>query len=71
MRILGVVTEEELQLRDLAAKEKVIGNLLNDLIKKAISASSTLHHPFGMMADLIDTKDERGASLYRWCVKEV
>lgn len=43
----------------------------NHGIPDQIVASSTLHHPFGMMADLIDSGDERGASLYRWCVEEV
>lgn len=36
-----------------------------------IVVSSTLHHPFGMMSELIDSKEERGAVLYRWCVEEV
>jgi len=36
-----------------------------------VVASSTLHHPFGMMSELIDTREERGARLYQWCVKEV
>jgi hypothetical protein len=40
-------------------------------IMDQVVASSTLHHPFGMMADLIDSREERGAALYRWCVKEV
>lgn len=43
----------------------------NYSIPDQIVASSTLHHPFGMMASLIDTRDERGAALYRWCVEEV
>ena len=40
-------------------------------IPEQVIASSTLHHPFGMMAELIDNKDERGAVIYRWCVEEV
>lgn len=40
-------------------------------IPDQIVASSTLHHPFGMMAELIDKREERGAVLYRWCVEEV
>lgn len=40
-------------------------------IPSQIVASSTLHHPFGMMADLIDARHERGATLFRWCVEEV
>lgn len=40
-------------------------------IADQIVVSSTLHHPFGMMAELIDSKEERGAVLYRWCVEEV
>ncbi len=40
-------------------------------IPDQVVASSTLHHPFGMMADLIDTREERGARLYQWCVEEV
>jgi hypothetical protein len=34
-------------------------------------ASSTLHHPFGMMAEIIDKREEMGAKLYQWCVEEV
>ena len=40
-------------------------------IPDQVVASSTLHHPFGMMADLVDSREERGATLYRWCVEEV
>jgi hypothetical protein len=40
-------------------------------IKDQVVASSTEHHPFGMMANIIDNRHERGASLYRWCVEEV
>ncbi len=40
-------------------------------IPDQVVASSTLHHPFGMMATLIDAKEERGADIYRWCVEEV
>jgi len=40
-------------------------------IPDQVVASSTLHHPFGMMANLIDNREERGAKLYRWCVEEV
>ena len=40
-------------------------------IPDQIVASSTLHHPFGMMAELIDKKEERDARLYRWCIEEV
>ena len=40
-------------------------------IPDQIVSSSTLHHPFGMMAELIDKKEERGAVLYRWCIEEV
>lgn len=36
-----------------------------------VVASSTLHHPFGMMAEIIDKREERGAKLYQWCVEEV
>jgi hypothetical protein len=34
-------------------------------------ASSTLHHPFGMMAELVDDIDDRNVKVYRWCVEEV
>ena len=40
-------------------------------IMDQVVASSTLHHPFGMMADLIDNREDRGAALYQWCVEEV
>lgn len=40
-------------------------------IPDQVVASSTLHHPFGMMADLIDKREERGAKLYQWCIEEV
>lgn len=36
-----------------------------------IVASSTLQYAHGMMADLIDSRHDRGARLYRWCVEEV
>lgn len=42
----------------------------NHGIPDQIVSSSTLHHPFGMMAELIDKKEERGAVLYRWCIEE-
>ncbi|HUU86968.1 MAG TPA: hypothetical protein VMX17_04355 [Candidatus Glassbacteria bacterium] len=40
-------------------------------IPDQVVASSTLHHPFGMMSELIDKREERGAELYQWCVEEV
>lgn len=40
-------------------------------IPDQVVASSTLHHPFGMMSDLLDSKDERNAVLYQWCAEEV
>ena len=40
-------------------------------IPDQVIASSTLHHPFGMMSDIIDKREERGAELYQWCVEEV
>lgn len=40
-------------------------------IPENIVASSTLQHPFGMMADLLDSREERNAALYRWCIEEV
>lgn len=43
----------------------------NHGIPAQIVASSTLHHAHGMMSDLIDSRHERGAKLYRWCVEEV
>ena len=43
----------------------------NHGIPDQVVASSTLHHPFGMMADLIDDRESREARLYQWCVEEV
>ena len=40
-------------------------------IPDQVVASSTLHHPFGMMSELIDDRENRGAALYQWCVEEV
>jgi len=40
-------------------------------IRDNIVVSSTLHNPFGMMSEIIDTRDEIGAKLYQWCVEEV
>lgn len=40
-------------------------------IPDQVVAASTLHHPFGLMTDLIDKRDETGAALYQWCVEEV
>jgi len=34
-------------------------------------ASSTLHRPFGLMAELVDDVDDRNVKVYRWCVEEV
>jgi len=32
---------------------------------------STLHHPFGVMAGMVDEAGERGLRVYKWCVWEV
>jgi len=43
----------------------------NNGIPDQIVASSTLHNPFGLMSDLVDQRDEKGARLYQWCVEDV
>jgi len=43
----------------------------NHGIPDQVVASSTLHHAFGMMAELIDKREERDAKLFQWCVEEV
>jgi hypothetical protein len=40
-------------------------------IKDNILISSTLHHPFGLMSEIIDNRFETGHKLYQWCVEEV
>lgn len=40
-------------------------------IKDNIIVSSTLHNAFGLMSEIIDTRDEIGAKLYPWCINEV
>jgi len=40
-------------------------------IRDNIVISSTLHNPFGLMSEIIDTRDEIGAKLYQWCIEEV
>lgn len=40
-------------------------------IKDNIVVSSTLHNPFGLMSDIIDMRDDIGATLYQWCIEEV
>jgi hypothetical protein len=40
-------------------------------IKDNIIVSSTLHNAFGLMSDIIDSREERGAKLYPWCIKDV
>jgi len=40
-------------------------------IKDNIIISSTLHNPFGLMSELIDSRFDLGAELYAWCVKEM
>lgn len=45
--------------------------MANYSIPDQVIASSTLHHPFGMMATLVDAREEKGAELYQWCVEEV
>ena len=32
---------------------------------------STLHHPFGLMAEMMDDADGRGVRVYKWCLWEV
>lgn len=36
-----------------------------------VLASSTLHHAFGLMSEIIDTANEIGAKLYQWCYKDL
>ena len=40
-------------------------------ISSSTLITSTLHRPFGVMRELIDTHRERGLALYRWCYKEI
>lgn len=40
-------------------------------IKDNIVISSTLHHAFGLMTEVIDEREKTGAKLYQWCVEEV
>lgn len=39
--------------------------------KDNIIVSSTLHHPFGLMSEILDTIQTIGAKLYKWCVMDV
>ena len=40
-------------------------------IRDSVIVSSTLHHPFGLMSELIDERHKMNAKLYAWCVKEM
>jgi len=40
-------------------------------IPENIIISSTLHQPFGLMSEIVESKDDIGAKLFKWCVKEV
>lgn len=40
-------------------------------IKDNIVIASTLHHPFGLMTEVIDNREKIGARLYQWCVYDV
>jgi hypothetical protein len=36
-----------------------------------VIVSSTLHNPFGLMSEIIDSRNEIGAAFYAWCIREV
>lgn len=40
-------------------------------IKDNVVISSTLHKPFGLMTEVIDSRIEKGMELYQWCINEV
>lgn len=40
-------------------------------INENVIVSSTLHNAFGLMSDIIDTRYEKKAKLFTWCVNEV
>jgi hypothetical protein len=39
--------------------------------KDNIIISSTLHHPFGLMSEILDDVDKIEAKLYKWCIYDV
>lgn len=39
--------------------------------KDNIIVSSTLHHPFGLMSEILDEIEKVGGKLYKWCIKDV
>lgn len=39
--------------------------------KDNIIISSTLHHPFGLMSDILDNIVKIGGKLYKWCIHDV
>lgn len=43
----------------------------NHGISDNIVISSTLHHAFGLMSEIIDDREKIGAKLYQWCYKDM
>lgn len=39
--------------------------------KDNVIISSTLHHPFGLMSEILDDVEKIGAKLYKWCIYDV
>jgi hypothetical protein len=42
-----------------------------DGIKACTELFSTMHRPYGLMAEIVDSVGERGYKLYKWCLFEV
>ncbi|OFW61819.1 MAG: hypothetical protein A2Z35_06185 [Actinobacteria bacterium RBG_19FT_COMBO_36_27] len=68
---------QKLRLDELDEMDRVIYDAAlgqpksNHGIKDNVVISSTLHHAFGLMTEVIDEREKIGARLYKWCVEEV
>lgn len=68
---------QKLRLDEVDEMDKVIYEAAlgqpksNHGIRDNIVISSTLHHAFGLMTEIIDDREKIGAKLYQWCYKDM
>ena len=68
---------QKLVLDEIDEMEKIIYNAAQGQhmpkhgIQDQVVCSSTLHKPYGLMAEVVDNAEETGHKLYKWCIEEV
>jgi hypothetical protein len=62
--------EECERLAAKALEEQEVGRYAGG-IRCAVEALSTLHQPFGLMQEILDSAQARGVPIFRWCLLDV